>query len=225
MPVLALEVALESWAVAGGIPVPVPGGLTGCILTGKPSQGDRFAAFWIGQLVFPTLVFFLTVVRAFSLRVQGTGGGGILNTMLRDGTMYFLVIFLVNLANVLTYVVSPPDIQAINAPFSALITAVMMSRLMLNLRRSPEVEASSARYVNSTSRFRNQSTYIGNLGEDIDVFNVDNVDGGAWSNRSKSDGASERTLAVGHAYELDTLGPKTTSFDTKSFKDPYSHTL
>ncbi|KLO18920.1 hypothetical protein SCHPADRAFT_935759 [Schizopora paradoxa] len=216
VPFLAIEVALESWAVAGGVPVPVPGGLTGCILTGKASQGDRFAAFWIGQLVFPTLIFLLTIIRAFSLRVQGTGSGGILSTMLRDGTVYFLVIFFVNLANVLTYVVSPPDIQAINAPFSALITAVMMCRLMLNLRRSPEVEGISVQYVATASRFRNHSIYIGNLGEDLDVQNVSHTGWETWLDKKTA-------IAVDNSYELDSRSVGSTTIALKtSFGDAYS---
>ncbi|KAH8114784.1 hypothetical protein DFH11DRAFT_188049 [Phellopilus nigrolimitatus] len=158
IPFFIVEIVIESWAVAGGVPVPIPEGQVGCILTGKPTQGDRFAAFWIGQLIFPSLIFVMTIVRVFILRRQGSVNGGIIVLMLRDGVLYFLVIFFVNLANVLTYVIGPPDIQAINAPFSALITAMMICRLMLNLRSAGEP----------------RTTFIGNLGEELDIDNVDN---------------------------------------------------
>ncbi len=88
-----------------------------------------------------------------------------------------------------------PDIQAINASFSALITAAMMCRLMLNLRRVPDMQPMSVRDIQS------RSVYIGNLGEDLDVHNVDNVDWDAWLDRSTWSKTS--TVAVEHAYELD----------------------
>ena len=44
-----------------------------------------FAAFWIGQLVFPTIIFFLTIAKAVKLHFQGQIKNGIITTMLRDG--------------------------------------------------------------------------------------------------------------------------------------------
>ncbi|PIL27401.1 hypothetical protein GSI_10549 [Ganoderma sinense ZZ0214-1] len=53
---------------------------------------------------------------------------------MRDGIMYFAVIFVSNLVTVLIFVFAPPDLKVINASFSTLITSLMVSRLMLNLR-------------------------------------------------------------------------------------------
>ncbi|KAI5123109.1 hypothetical protein M0805_001465 [Coniferiporia weirii] len=199
VPFLIVEIAIESWAVASGIPVPIPDGQTGCILTGRPTQGDRFAAFWIGQLVFPSMIFVLTVARILLLHRQGTARGGISVLMLRDGVMYFIVIFIVNFANVLTYVVSPPDIQAINAPFSALITAVMICRLMLNLRAvSGTTPGNSAPYVRTRERMGISETLIGNLGEELDIGNVDNRE--YYKSQSRMGAVREET-----SYELSTL--------------------
>ncbi|KAF4564022.1 hypothetical protein EYR36_003271 [Pleurotus pulmonarius] len=50
------------------------------------------------------------------------------------GIIYFAVIFVANLVTVLIFLFAPPDIKAINASFSTLITSLMVSRLMLNLR-------------------------------------------------------------------------------------------
>ncbi|THH09835.1 hypothetical protein EW145_g1729 [Phellinidium pouzarii] len=194
-PFFIAEIAIESWAVAGGIPVPIPPGQTGCILTGRQTQGDRFAAFWIGQLVFPSLIFVLTIIRIFMLHRRGATRGGISTLMLRDGIMYFAVIFLVNLANVLTYVIAPPDIQAINATFSALITAVMISRLMLNLRSASENSTSIPPYLHTQTRMKLSETLIGNLGEDLDIENVYN----------KVRKPYRGSLFTGNDYELDTI--------------------
>ncbi|EAU82334.2 hypothetical protein CC1G_06644 [Coprinopsis cinerea okayama7 len=57
-----------------------------------------------------------------------------LHVFVRDGTIYFLVIFLANLMNTIIYFTAPEDLKAIGASFSQLITAAMVSRLVLNLR-------------------------------------------------------------------------------------------
>ena len=49
-----------------------------------------FAAFWIGQLVFPTIIFFLTIAKAVRLHVTGLIKDGIIRTMLRDGESFLL---------------------------------------------------------------------------------------------------------------------------------------
>lgn len=46
-----------------------------------------FAFFWIGQLVFPSIIFLMTMARALVLRKEGTIKGGILDVMLRDGEL------------------------------------------------------------------------------------------------------------------------------------------
>ncbi|KAI5123107.1 hypothetical protein M0805_001463 [Coniferiporia weirii] len=170
-PCLIAEITVEGWAVASGVPVPIPQGQAGCILTGEQNQGDRFAALWIGQLAFPTMIFALTVVRVFVLRRQGIARDSISVFILRDGAIYFLVIFLVNLANVLTYVIAPPDIQAINASLSALITTVMICRLMLNLRRAAEWDSVRTHLYQDFSE-----VLIGDLGEELDINDIDKVD-------------------------------------------------
>ncbi|KLO12998.1 hypothetical protein SCHPADRAFT_940772 [Schizopora paradoxa] len=134
LPFLLAEVAVEAWAVSDGVSVPLPPGFSGCILTGNPTHGNRFVAFWVGQLVFPMLIFVLTITKGASLYREGASRSKVLRIMLRDGLIYFLIIFLANVANVVTYVVSPPNLQAVNAPFSDMITALMICRLILNLR-------------------------------------------------------------------------------------------
>ncbi|THH09828.1 hypothetical protein EW145_g1730 [Phellinidium pouzarii] len=141
VPFFLAEIAIESWAVAGGVPVSVPS------------------------------VFRIVVMR---VRGQGLSKGSISVLMLRDGVMYFFVIFFVNLANVLTYVIAAPDIQAINATFSALITEVMICRLMLNLRSVADGNADNAPYLRTQTRMHISEVFIGNLGEDLDIENVDN---------------------------------------------------
>jgi len=134
LPLVFIEAAVESWAVTMGVPAELPPGVAGCILTGNPADGDRFALYWIGQLVFPTLALGMTVGRIVFLRRAGLSKGSITDILLRDGVIYFAVIFLANLANIISVATAAQSIQQINAPFSEMITTVMICRLILNLR-------------------------------------------------------------------------------------------
>ncbi|KAL5487683.1 hypothetical protein ACEPAI_5791 [Sanghuangporus weigelae] len=200
-PFFISEIVLESWAVDGGVPVPLPSWEIGCILTGKPNQAVR-------------------------LRRYGSMKGGILNVLFRDGVMYFLVIFLVNLANVVTYIVSPclfsPDDSSIplvvskvapvdlkfaNAPFTNVITTVMICRLMLNLKRANNQEPVSMNTsffsVKGDARAR-RTLLVGDLGEDVDIN--DSNDKSRRRDYPQSRYSYDRGWAAQNpGYELETL--------------------
>ncbi|KAH9852435.1 hypothetical protein C2E23DRAFT_730893 [Lenzites betulinus] len=134
-----------------------------------------------------TAVFFATLYRTIELyRLTVIGQAqSLITIIMRDGIMYFAAIFVSNLVTVLIYV---PDLKVINASFSTLITSLMVSRLMLNLRsevlRRGPVMGSGARYVPhssvegsrelavgaETSAMTFESTIIGNLGAPIMTF-------------------------------------------------------
>ncbi|KAJ3506860.1 hypothetical protein NLJ89_g6630 [Agrocybe chaxingu] len=61
----------------------------------------------------------------------------IITVLIRDGVMYFFVIFLTNLMNTVIYFQVEEDLKAIGASFLQLITSVMISRLILNLKGVP----------------------------------------------------------------------------------------
>ncbi|KAL5527746.1 hypothetical protein ACEPAG_6547 [Sanghuangporus baumii] len=178
LPVFLAEIGLEIWAVAGGVAASLPPGIIGCILTGRPDEGDRFAAFWIGQLVFPTLIFVMTFIRVIRLRRYGTLKGSLLTLILRDGICYFFVIFIANLTNVLTYTLTSlllkESLKFANAPFTNVITTLMICRLMLNLRRPEPSEIT----LTGFSQFRAYReahlgrTYLGDLGAEMDIDNL-----------------------------------------------------
>jgi len=168
--------AVESWAVAGGAPIPLHPGFNGCILSGKPGGGDRIAGLWISQLVFPTAIFVLTTGRILRLKSKGvinTATDSIAGLMLRDGTLYFFVIFFINLLNVVTYLIAPPDLQAVNATFSSIMQGIMICRLMLNLRGGMTEHGSGggANHYVSSGTYNHRHTFlaIGNLGADLDI--------------------------------------------------------
>ncbi|TCD68149.1 hypothetical protein EIP91_011427 [Steccherinum ochraceum] len=134
---LMVELGVKIWAFTDGTMLTLPPELVGCILVGKSSVGDRFVYTWVAELVFDTAVFLATFYRAvFLYRTAEAGAAlGLLRIIMRDGVMYFAAIFASNLVTVLLFVSAPADLKAVNASFSTLITSLMVSRLMLNLRR------------------------------------------------------------------------------------------
>ncbi|KAG5728827.1 hypothetical protein E4T56_gene15648, partial [Termitomyces sp. T112] len=129
---LAAELAIKIWSFTDGTSLNLPEGLVGCILVGRTHI--RFAFTWIAELAFDSIIFFATVYRVFQYnRLRHGTGETLLDRILHDGVLYFAVIFIANLVTVLIFMLAPPDIKAINASFSTLITTLMASRLILNL--------------------------------------------------------------------------------------------
>ncbi|EIN06886.1 hypothetical protein PUNSTDRAFT_106042, partial [Punctularia strigosozonata HHB-11173 SS5] len=110
--------------------VPLPPGFKGCILTGKD---NKFSLFWVAPFVTDITVFILTMWQT-RLYSSGTRQMPLMRQFIRDGMVYFLVIVAANLMNVIVYFTAVTDLKAMCATFAQLLTSVMISRLVLNLR-------------------------------------------------------------------------------------------
>ena len=99
-----------------------------------------------------------------------------------------------------------PDLQTINAVFSALLTVMMMCRLMLNLRSdSPEEEPGmrtiiAAPMSQRNFRFRDVDTYVGYLGNELDIDDED-----IHEEQGRGDRERARMLRKERDYELSTF--------------------
>jgi len=71
--------------------------------------------------------------------VRGSVKMPMMELLLRDGVLYFVMIFAVNLLNTLLYWLAPEDLKALGASFSQIITSIMIARLQLNLRQKHEM--------------------------------------------------------------------------------------
>ena len=178
----------------------------GCILTGvspilcesQYSEGKLQekteellpkASIWVAPLVTDSCIFILTLWQA-RVYIMNTGRGPTMHILIRDGILYFLVIFLANLMNTLIFFVShfvnrgpkyfidmslqlaPLDLRAVGASFSQLITNVMISRLVLNLRHVSTLTEhySGPSGFNAQNKIMDQSFMtrtIGNLGNNL----------------------------------------------------------
>ncbi|CAA7268611.1 unnamed protein product [Cyclocybe aegerita] len=132
--VTAAAGAIACWAIIGGrktkkheVDVPI-----GCAVSVARDRAIRFAAAWSGMLIFDSLVFGMTLYKSLTLpRLRGVN---LISVLLRDGSMYFGIIMVSNFTNVLTFLLGGPFTRGVATTFTNVISSVMISRLMLNLR-------------------------------------------------------------------------------------------
>ncbi|KAJ7121576.1 hypothetical protein C8R44DRAFT_786490 [Mycena epipterygia] len=128
-----------------GVQVPL---YIGCSSLVSSSQTIGLAIAWAGMGVFDCTIFFLTLYRAFSRR--NSSSMDLLGVLLRDGSIYFGVIVLSTLSNILTFIFGGPYIRGLSTTFTNVISSIMISRLMLNLR-DPSLTTMSGRFTESTT--------------------------------------------------------------------------
>ncbi|PPQ84471.1 hypothetical protein CVT24_012144 [Panaeolus cyanescens] len=167
-----------------GFAVPLPDFLVGCIFTG---ESPLFPSLWVSPLILDSIIFALTLWRT-RMYIRDSGKTPTIHVFVRDGALYFAVIFLANLMNTLIFFLSPTDLKAVGATFSQLITSVMVSRLVLNLRSTDPSERDATGLSSYSSGFqarrRDESFMtrtLGNLGEDF--INDENSNG--WESTSR----------------------------------------
>ncbi|RPD77000.1 hypothetical protein L226DRAFT_521662 [Lentinus tigrinus ALCF2SS1-7] len=107
-------------------------GRIGCDLTMSQTQGQYLAAVWACILVFDFVVFVLTLYRV--LKIGRKWRGSLFTLMLRDGTLYFGVLFVCHLANILTCLVAQPVFRGITVTTTNVLATSLITRLMLHIR-------------------------------------------------------------------------------------------
>ncbi|KAG8702833.1 hypothetical protein FRC09_004509 [Ceratobasidium sp. 395] len=70
---------------------PFPGVLTGCVVTSQSDLKANWVHLYISSLTYESVLFLLTLVRAWILNKRGTGTP-IMTLLTRDGAWYFLVV-------------------------------------------------------------------------------------------------------------------------------------
>ncbi|KAI5993425.1 hypothetical protein EDD15DRAFT_892531 [Pisolithus albus] len=109
-----------------------PDTYAGCSHLTTSVKASYWAATWGGQLLLDTIVFTLTLKKLISAR--SLGKWSFMALSLRDGAIYFAVITAVNVANIAAYLLLADPYRAILGRPTNMLCAVMISRLMLNLR-------------------------------------------------------------------------------------------
>ncbi|KAG9047000.1 hypothetical protein FS837_003236 [Tulasnella sp. UAMH 9824] len=101
----------------------------GCIPIGRKPMG---VAFYVAPLFTDTVIFVLTVVKT-ARYLRTNVRTALPRIVLRDGVLYFVLILIINMMNVVIYVVDPGSLRALGTSFSQVLTTILISRLQLNL--------------------------------------------------------------------------------------------
>ncbi|KAJ7882160.1 hypothetical protein B0H13DRAFT_2667432 [Mycena leptocephala] len=147
-------IAVGAWSVISG-PSRKPGDdvpplhlYIGCSSGLSYSQSVGLAAAWAGMGVFDATIFLLTLYRALSHhRAQGLD---LVTVLVRDGSIYFGIIVIANISNILTFILAEPYTRGTPTTFTNVISSIMISRLMFNLR-DPSLSTMSGRFSTSAT--------------------------------------------------------------------------
>ncbi|KAJ3790146.1 hypothetical protein GGU10DRAFT_188692 [Lentinula aff. detonsa] len=137
---LLVEMATYSWLMSTGIPVQHHPNITSCtMIFGEKDSVASSSSAWL-PLLYDTVVLILTLRATIpSVRnAQGSTTIYIMKQLLKDGLMYYGVIFAVTLVLTVMIIDAGSGLKNITAQLELLITVTMMSRITLNLMRSPD---------------------------------------------------------------------------------------
>ncbi|KAJ7895559.1 hypothetical protein B0H14DRAFT_2680829 [Mycena olivaceomarginata] len=103
----------------------------GCPSAAPHDSNLRLAAAWSGMLIFDVMIFVLTVYKALR---HDMGSGSLFSVLFRDGSMYFGIMIAVNVGNIVTYTSGGPIISGSATTILNIVSSLMLTQLMLNLR-------------------------------------------------------------------------------------------
>ncbi|KAM5533278.1 hypothetical protein V8D89_013055 [Ganoderma adspersum] len=114
--------------------IPMPFTLSKCDLSLTNAQGLHIAIAWAAMLWFDTTIFVLTLARAW--RMHRRVPGGVLETLFRDGTIYYGIMVVSAVANIITFLVTPSgsNLKGMETTLTNALSTTLASRLILNLR-------------------------------------------------------------------------------------------
>ncbi|KAF4616819.1 hypothetical protein D9613_008367 [Agrocybe pediades] len=136
----AILIAVSCWALFGQKSAPSETG-GGCHVGLSTGTAIRLAGAWEALFVYDSIIFGLTVFKTWNARRDHSITGisiPIITLILRDGAIYFAVMALCNLANILTFYFAGPFLRGSLSTFASTISVTTMSRLMLNLHETAD---------------------------------------------------------------------------------------
>lgn len=106
----------------------------------SPNIPDWFFAFWIPILVFESLLCALALLRGFQTFRTDQGifqsSRYLVRILVRDSIMYFLIMFVTYLTNLLVWVVGPVSLLEIPIGFTVALSCALGNRVILNVRKA-----------------------------------------------------------------------------------------
>ncbi|EIN09106.1 hypothetical protein PUNSTDRAFT_120530 [Punctularia strigosozonata HHB-11173 SS5] len=141
-----IVVIIALWAILGDhsptITLTAPGLSLGCMYILTRNQAIHLTIAWSGQLAFDCIIFALTAARSIQhtkLKVFLPGtrprdSDALFTVLIRDGAVYFAVLTLSSLANILSFVLLSPALRGVLTIPTNVLAASLISRLMINVR-------------------------------------------------------------------------------------------
>ncbi|KAH8920048.1 hypothetical protein BT69DRAFT_444843 [Atractiella rhizophila] len=123
--------AVQVWSVAQNEALHLLPGLRGCISVGRVQ--NRQWVYWVPLLLYDTTATMFTLVPIIT-HWNNTPPTRLLSIFIRDGVLYFIIVFICNLVNVIYFSVPRVLISSLNAPLAIAFTTMMASRIVLHLR-------------------------------------------------------------------------------------------
>ncbi|KAJ7638362.1 hypothetical protein FB45DRAFT_902606 [Roridomyces roridus] len=104
-----------------------------CNIADPRNIAIKIAIPWEAVFIYDLMIFSALFYKSMTARREGWTRVPLLSLLLRDGSIYFVVMASVNLANILTSYVAEPALVSFLSSFASNLAVTMMSRLMLNL--------------------------------------------------------------------------------------------
>ncbi|RDB19002.1 hypothetical protein Hypma_014307 [Hypsizygus marmoreus] len=114
---------------------------SGCHVGLSSDTAIRLAGAWEALFVYDSIIFTLMMAKTWRERHEfsfNRASVPIIYLIFRDGAVYFAVMALANLANIMTFYFSGPFMRGGLSTFASVISVTMMSRLMLNLHETAD---------------------------------------------------------------------------------------
>ncbi|KAF9785826.1 hypothetical protein BJ322DRAFT_743865 [Thelephora terrestris] len=147
----ATEIAVTGWMISrakGPAMSPIlPEGSTGCSIGLSWSQSWRFAVAWCCVMLFDLIVVAMTLVRTIQINRRDGKERTLVNLLMRDGVMYFGVISLATLSNIVVFL---EVTRGIATTMTNVLASILVSRLTFNLRE-PRGHSVTAMTTTATS--------------------------------------------------------------------------
>ncbi|KZV99958.1 hypothetical protein EXIGLDRAFT_762060 [Exidia glandulosa HHB12029] len=137
VPALVIEAGVLTWTAFDERITTLPKGY-GCI-PGSPRRVQGIVT-WTAPFIFDCMIFTFTLVKSLKF-LRENQDVPIVHVVLRDGLVYFALMFVSYSLNMFMYIFAPLGLQDINAGFSTTITVISTCRLILNLRAATPGQA------------------------------------------------------------------------------------
>ncbi|KAI0045714.1 hypothetical protein FA95DRAFT_1560913 [Auriscalpium vulgare] len=130
--VAASCMSVFAWRPQSSLQATLTESLPGCLVFYTSSEALALSLTWGGVMLFDIAIFGLSVYKGRTLDWRNPWS--IAHVLLRDGAVYFLVLFVLNLANILGILLAPPLLKGISPVVINVLSTTLMSRFMINLR-------------------------------------------------------------------------------------------